>query len=166
MRRAPVPAPGGPTRRAALLSLVAAALGSTPMLAAASADPAAGRAALAAYLDVLLPADALTPSASALGVQDDILGLARDAPLLARLIALVADWLDGGEPGSFAALPLSKRAANVAAMAEADPNRPDGRFHQLIRLLAIEFYYARPEALAGLGLNPAPQPEGYPPPWV
>ena len=166
MRRAPVSTQGGPTRRAALLSLVAAALTPPPLLAATPRDPATGRAALAAYLDVLLPADALTPAASALGVQDDILALARAAPLLGRMIAVVCDWLDGGRPGAFAALPEAVRAERVAQMAASDPDRPDGRFHKLIRLLAIEFYYARPEALPGLGLNPAPQPEGYPPPWA
>lgn len=123
------------------------------------------RAALIAYVDQLLPADGRTPAASELGVADEIIALAEDAPMLARLIALVADGLDRLSPGGFAALPSGQAAIVVDKLAAADPDIPAGRFHQLIRLLAIEIYYARPEALAGLGLNPAPQPEGYPPPW-
>jgi hypothetical protein len=148
--------------------LAAAALAGLAPRRLAAADPLAAarahRATLAAYVDVLLPDDGVTPAASALGVHDEILTLAGEAENLARLIAVVGDWMDGTGRGPFAQLGADADRL-VAHMAAAGPDTLEGRFHQLIRLLAIEFYYARPEALAGLDLAAAPQPAGYPPPW-
>lgn len=156
-----------PDRRQVLLGAVAAALVPlAPHLARAQGTTAQHNALLAAYVDVLLPDDGLTPAASALGVHDAILDLAATQELLGKLIGMVADWLDQTGPAPFATLPTADREARVAALAKADPDHLEGRFHQLIRLLAIELYYARPEALAGLDLAPAPQPAGYPPPWA
>jgi hypothetical protein len=156
-----------PDRRRVLLGAVAAALAPlAPRLGRAETALAQHRALLAAYVDVLLPDDGLTPGASALGVHDAILDLAASQELLGRLIGLVADWLDDTGPAAFATLPRADQAARVDALAVADPDQLEGRFHQLIRLLAIEFYYAKPEALAGLDLALSPQPAGYPPPWA
>jgi hypothetical protein len=156
-----------PARRQMLTGAIAVALGPLAGRLALAETPAPDtRALLAAYVDVLLPEDDVTPPASALGVHDAILDLASGQELLARLIALVADWLDQTGPAPFASLPLPEQEARVATLAAADPDQLEGRFHQLIRLLAIEVYYARPEALAGLDIAAAPQPAGYPPPWV
>ena len=156
----------GATRRQALLALVAAALSPLPWLGRAHAAVAAAQAeTLDAVLDVLLPADDLTPAASALGVGADILALAADQPLLAELITRVCAWLDTTGAGRFVDLTATDKETVVAYLAQADVDTLEGRFYQLVRLLAIEFYYARPEALAGLDLNPTPQPAGYPPPW-
>ncbi len=155
-----------PTRREAL-RLAAASL----MLGFSAGRPVqaqggAGRSTmLGAYVDVLLPGDGMTPSASALAVHEGIMDIAADVEPLARLINLMGDWLDGSGRGAFAALNLADRETLVAHCAAADPDTPEGRFHLLIRLFAIEFYYAAPEALAGFDLAPAPQPMGYPPPW-
>lgn len=136
-----------------------------PPLRAGAEDIHRHRAMLAAYVDVLLPADAVSPAASVLGVDAAILDLAAGQPLLARLIAVVGDWLDtaGNEP--FASMDPARQAALVDEMSAADPDYLEGRFYQLIRLLAIEFHYADPAALAGLDLAASPQPAGYPPPW-
>lgn len=156
-----------PDRRRLLLGALAAALVPlAPRLGLAQAVTPGHRALLAAYVDVLLPADGLTPAASTLGVHDAIADLAQGQELLSRLIVMVADWLDQTGPAPFARLPLAEREARVAALAQADPDNLEGRFHQLIRLLAVEFYYARPEALVRLDLAPSPQPAGYPPPWA
>lgn len=157
-----------PSRRQALLSLVALWL--SPMAPVLSGPAEAQRAAepvalLNAYVDVLLPADHLSPAASRLGVGQSIWSLAADQPLLAELILRVAEWLDQVGGVSFADLSPEDHTAVVTYMEKADANHLEGRFFQLIRLLAIEFYYAEPEAIAGLALNPAPQPEGYPLPW-
>lgn len=155
-----------PARRQVILGGLAAALAPlAPRLSTAQPLPDGAGPLLAAYVDVLLPEDGLTPAASTLGVHEAILDLATTQDLLGRLIALVAEWLDQTGPAPFAALPPKLRAARVDELALADPDHLEGRFHQLIRLLAIELYYARPEALAGLDLAPAPQPAGYPPPW-
>ena len=154
------------TQRAALPSGVAALLAGVVPGGAEVAVPLRARAAmLAAYVDVLLPDDGLTPAASALDVQGAILALAEASEPLARMIGLVGDWLDTLGPGGFAGLPEGDRAAVVDALAASDPDALEGRFHLLVRLLAIEVYYAHPRALAGLDLAPAPQPAGYPPPW-
>lgn len=158
-----------PSRRQALIGLVGAALALTvlpPCAARAATDPSGAElATLRAYVDVLLPADDLTPAASALGVADAILDLAQGQELLGRLIAIVCDWLDASGAGAFATLSATDRETIVDYMAKADPDVLEGRFYRLIRLLAIDLYYARPEALAGLALAPSPQPLGYPPPW-
>lgn len=161
--------PSYPTRRQALLSLVALWLSPTvPGLSGtASAQGAADPVGLLdAYVDILLPADNLSPAASALGVGQSIWTVAADQPLLAELILRVADWLDATGAGRFVDLSTEDQTTVVAYMEKADVDHLEGRFFQLIRLLAIEFYYAEPAALAGLPLNPTPQPEGYPPPWA
>lgn len=151
-----------------MLAFVAAALSAAPLRGlgrAQAEDMAAHASTLDAVVDTLLPADEMTPAASALGVGADILGLAAEQPLLAELIARVCAWLDTTGAGRFVDLTAADKEAVIAYLAQADIDTLEGRFYQLIRLLAIEFYYARPEALAGLDLNPTPQPAGYPPPW-
>ena len=63
-------------------------------------------------------------------------------------------------------LPEPRRDEILAALAEADFNEIPGRFYHLMRAFAVEFYFSHPEAFAGYPLEPAPQPMGYPPPWI
>lgn len=155
-----------PDRRQALAVLAGAALaGLAPAALAEGGDPRRHHAMLDAFVDVLLPADDLSPAASDLGVGAAILDFAESQPLLARLIAMVGDWLDAPADGPFARMTPDRQQALADHMASADPDRLEGRFYRLIRLFALEFYYASPEALAGLDLSPSPQPQGYPPPW-
>ena len=121
---------------------------------------------LRVFIDVLLPADALTPAASELGVGDGILAIASGQPLLAELILRVGDWIDTTGAGRFVDLSPADKSAVAAYLAQADVDAPEGRFFLLIRLLAIEFYDDHPSALAGLALDATPQPAGYPPPWL
>lgn len=169
----PDPDPGTftltPDRRAALAIIAGAALApfAAPLAeTSATAGLPRHRAMLDAYVDVLLPADELTPSASGLGVGEAILEFAQGQPLLGRMIAMVGEWLDAPADGPFARMTPDRQQALVDHMATADPDNLEGRFYRLIRLFALEFYYATPQALAGLDLSPSPQPQGYPPPWA
>ena len=65
----------------------------------------------------------MTPAASALDGQGEILALAEASEPLARMIGLVGDWLDTLGPGGFAGLPPWDRAAVVEALAASDPAR-------------------------------------------
>ncbi len=64
---------------------------------------------LRAFVDSLLPAEDLTPAASALGVEGEILALVEGSEPFTRLFVLVCDWLDQIGPASFAALPPADR---------------------------------------------------------
>jgi len=122
-------------------------------------------AALAPYLDTLLPADT-TPSASQLEVDKAIEAVAKRQPPLAQLLNLGCAWLDiqakqqGGE--NFATLEDSTRE-RIVALAEASP--PGGlpaTFFQVTLALAYRHYYARRESWIGLGFSGPPQPFGFP----
>lgn len=154
-----------PSRRQALIGIAAVSLQGFVPLAPALAKTVAPLDTLDAFTDVLLPADGLSPAASTLGVGEAILALAAEQPLLADLIDLVTEWMDRTGAGRFVDLSFDDQQSVVAYMARADIDTLEGRFFQLIRLFAIEFYYAQPEVLAGLAIDPAPQPLGYPPPW-
>jgi hypothetical protein len=120
--------------------------------------------ALAPYLDTLIPEDS-TPSASALGVDQAILKLARRRPRIARLVGLGCAWLDkqAGERGAkdFAALSELEREA-IVALAEGSPARSLPRtFFAFTQQQAFSNYYAQPAAWQGLGFAGPPQPLGF-----
>lgn len=154
------------TRRRALIGALAASLSGPVWAQQLTADKdAIDAATLAAYLDVLLPADAHSPAASALGIERDIIQFAQQLALFSRLLSLGTQWLNQTGRGAFHNLPLSDQAKVVDWMATADRDQIPGRFYHLVRLTAVEFYYDRPAAQGGFDLNPSPQPAGYPPPW-
>jgi hypothetical protein len=139
-----------------------------PPLSAATAAPpsvAAERRALVAFLDVLLPADDDTASASALNVDGDLHALAANDPLFERLVDLGCRWLDLTGTVPFADLPAADQIAIVESMSAADWNEIPRRFYELVRQAAVECYYSSPAALGGLPVQGPPQPNGYPPPW-
>lgn len=123
-------------------------------------------ATLQAFVDVLLPADALSPGASAIGVADEVSAIAQAMMPFHQLISLGVGWLNntGGPP--FHKLTQEQQIRVVDWMSRADFNQIPRRFYYLVRLSAVEIYYAHPDAQAGFALNTAPQPQGYPPPWV
>jgi hypothetical protein len=135
-------------------------LHSAPLAVATS-----NRVALAVYLDVLLPRDNFSPSATDLGVDKQIWQFADKSELFLRLLLLGTQWLDktGGPP--FKQLDPIDQSALVAWMADSDPNRIPGRFYHLVREAAVEFYFSHPDSWAGLGIDHPPQPQGFPPPW-
>ena len=131
---------------------------------AASAQPVS-RAALEAYVDILLPGGDGLPSATSLGVAAEIEALAPEGSVFRRLLSVGTEWLDTVQGGGFAALPGSAQEQIVDWMAAAPYGEVPGRFYHVLRLFAVELYYTRPEARVGLPLEHAPQPFGYPPPW-
>ena len=150
--------------------MVSALIGAatTSIMAQVSAVPeslARHEGTLAAFVDTLLPDDGVTPSASMLGVDADLREFIVESETFTKMTDMVCDWLDTLGPVPFAELSPEDRLHIADYMAEADRDMLEGRFYHLVRLLAIEFYYARTEALVGLNLAPAPQPSGYPPPW-
>jgi len=155
----------GPSRRATLAALVSGCLVAVTGLPAAARAPAVRLSALNGFLDTLLPADDLGPAASDIGIGEDLLGFATEGSDFHRLMALGTQWLDGLDAQPFADLPAAMRTDVLRFLEAADENEIPGRFYRVVRQSAIELYHARADTIAGLPLNPAPQPEGYPPPW-
>ncbi|SEM21679.1 Gluconate 2-dehydrogenase subunit 3 [Roseovarius tolerans] len=153
------------SRRDAILRLASGCLVSLVSSPAVGQTATIERKTLDAVIDTLLPADDLTPSATELGVSDELMLLASKGSSLHRLFALGTTWLDTLDARSFAELPSETRQDVLRYMERADYNEVPGRFFQLLRQMTVEIYYAQPQTYAGLSLNPAPQPEGYPPPW-
>lgn len=149
-------------RRRALILMVSAGLVRLLPQPARSA----GRqdlASLGAVLDVLFPADALCPSATALGVEDQIRQVLDGEGPLMQLFTLALQWLDALDGQPFRDLPPPRQARIIETLASSDYDQIPGRFYHIARALTVEFAYAMPEALAGLPLHAAPQPEGYAP---
>ena len=134
--------------------------------ARADSPPAAlERTTFAAFLDVLLPRDALSGSATDLHVDDKLWEFAQSDARFRRLLGLGCQWLNltGGPP--FAELTAEQQIAVLEWMSTSDWNRIPRRFYELVRQAAIELYYSDPEAWHGLPIERPPQPLGYPPPW-
>ena len=123
------------------------------------------RPTLTALLDTLLPDDGVTPSASALGVDDDLHDFLLALPEVHEPVLAVFDWLDTVGDRRYFRLSAPLQLHLVDLMAGVAPDMLEGWFYQSIRRAAIEFYYTKPEALVGLDLDAAPQPAGYMPPW-
>jgi len=152
------------TRRAALVSGLSAGL--VPFLPPGVAGREADAlASLGALLDTLLPDDGLSPAATAVGVDVEIRALLETDPRLFQFFGAALSWLDGLADRPLRDLDPATRHDIVSALAASDVYQIPGRFYHIVRALAVEVYFARPEALAGLPLYPAPQPQGYPPPW-
>lgn len=150
-------------RRDALISFASSIAAATvlPVAAQASID----RKLLNLVADTILPADELTPSASAIGAVDDVLEMVRGHQMLSQLMAFGLQWLNQVQGTALSTRSVEDRERLLLAAAESDFNQVPGRFFHVLRVLLLEAYYAKPEALAGLPINEAPQPEGYLPPW-
>lgn len=116
--------------------------------------------ALSAFIDHLIPADDLTPAASALNVPGDIWQQAQDDANLLRLISAVCAWMDRYGEG-FAALQFDEREVLVKWMSIAPWESPQRRFFHLIRDRAFTLYYTQAVALKGLSIQRPPQPIGH-----
>ena len=132
---------------------------------AAPAPSALERATFAAFLDVLLPRDALSGSATDLRVDEQLWGLSDTEARFRRLIALGCQWLNttGGPP--FTELTAEQQIAVVEWISHSDWGQVPRRFYELVRQTAVEVYYSDPAAWRGLSIDRPPQPLGYLPPW-
>lgn len=126
-----------------------------PARAAAAAPPA-----LVALLDHLIPADELTPAASALQVPQRLWTEAQTQPELLRLVDVGCTWLDRYGDG-FASLEFDEREALVAWMARAPWESPQRRLFYWARERGMALYYAQPASWRGLPITRPPQPLGY-----
>lgn len=153
------------SRREALSALAAGCLLAITGLPAPARAATIRERALDAFLDTLLPEDRFGPSASTLGTRDTLIGFAPEGTDFHRLLALGTQWLDGLSARPFADLPPQTRTDVMRYLEGADVNEIPGRFYRVVRQAAMELYHARADTISGLPLNPAPQPEGYPPPW-
>jgi hypothetical protein len=170
MPHLPDPADGLPSAtRRRLCQIVGAfflGLGVSPGQALAAAPALHQRATVAAFLDILFPRDAISGSATDLGVHDKLLAFSQGDENFARLLDIGSQWLNmtGSEP--FAGLPDDQKTAIVTWMSESDWNQIPRRFYELVRQIAIELYFSQPASWVGLPIHRPPQPFGYPPPWV
>ena len=133
--------------------------------AAASPAPATARRdavarTFAAFCDTLVPADELTPAASALGVPATILRDLRGHALAERLLDAGCVWLDEAT-GGFAGADERARVAACERMQAMPWDSPAGRFFHLMRNSVMAEYYAQPASWRGLALDRPPQPLGF-----
>lgn len=138
-----------------------------PIAPAIAAPVRAGIAprTFAAFLDVLLPRDSYSGSASDLKVDLTLREFAKRDPRFRRLVELGCTWLNMTGQGSFADLAATDQIRVVEWMASSDWNQIPRRFYELVRQAAIEIYFSEPASLAGLPIQGPPQPLGHPPPW-
>ena len=153
-------------RRAARHVALAGALACTdlPALAAALSrgdDEARIARTFTAFCDTLIPADALTPAASALGVPGAILGDVRGDALGERLVGAGCAWLDAECGGDFAGADEASRNAALERMQAMPWQSPAGRFFVVMRNTAMADYYVQPQSWRGLALDRPPQPLGF-----
>jgi hypothetical protein len=123
------------------------------------------KSTLAAFVDVLIPRDRFTGSATDLQVDAQLWSLAESSEKLRQLLAAGCEWLNqtGGPP--FAELRYKQQYKLVAWMAESDWNNVPRLFYEIVRSSAMRFYFAQPAAWEGLAIDRPPQPQGYSPPW-
>jgi len=160
------------TRRQFLLVLLWSVFAMRPSRALAQAVPAINapgtgpRASFAqslrAFVDVLIPADALSPAASTLGVDVQIIAHSKNDPRFRRLLRVGFKWLDSQMPGGFAQLPEDAQIRVVEWLSQADSNSLPRRLFEILRHESMSFYYADHRSWPSLGINRPPQPIGYP----
>jgi len=145
--------------------LLSQASGVRPALAAAPADHLL-RATLASFLDVLLPRDALSGSATDLQVDTQLWELLQTDTRFFRLVTVGCQWLNmtGGPP--FSRLSAQQQITVVEWMSNSDWQEIPRRFYELVRQAAVELYYSQVGAWGGLSISHAPQPVGFAPPWA
>lgn len=138
---------------------------SAALPAAASAAPDAdiemGKASVA-LVDVLVPADAIAPSASQLGVGALLVAQAKEDAVFGAWLGAGLAWLDQGTAGSFAIAAEAEQTRLVETLAAAPPGSQLRTFLELIRLKTMTAYYADPRSQSGMAIERPPQPLGYP----
>ena len=138
----------------------------TPSRATAQRSAALADATLKAFVDVLIPSDEIAPSASALGVDKQLLTVAKGKRAYQRLLELGLDWLNTQSRsdfgGNFPELNAGKREAIVRQAATAAYTSLPRVFFERTRADAFSFYYSRPESWGGIAYyRGPPQPLGF-----
>lgn len=116
--------------------------------------------ALSPFIDHLIPADDVSPAASALGVAQQVWSEAGSTLEGQILVERVCQWLDRYGEG-FASLDHSEREVLVRWMSQAPWESPQRRFFHLIREQAFTHYYTQAAALNGFPFDRPPQPMGF-----
>jgi len=112
------------------------------------------------FLDHLIPADELTPSASQVRIDVSLWSEVRQDDAYLQLVTFGCQWIDRYHPQGFAGLTDDEREQLVTWMSQAPWESPQRRFFQLVRDHAMTLYYALPEARKGSLLEDPPQPLG------
>jgi len=117
------------------------------------------------FLDALIPED-ITPSASQVNLDNDLLEHASKIRNYEKLIALGCQWLNS-QSNIFYKLPfinlnLEQKNKIVEVASNSHTNTIPGQFFNRIRQDAYIFYYAKPASWQGLIFSRPPQPQGYP----
>ncbi len=116
---------------------------------------------LRALLDTLIPADDITPSASALGIHQEIIDGTSSDFAYDQLIQLGCRWLNHQSNGDFTNLQMPQRIQILQWMEQADRHSLPALFFNRLRYEAMALYYSQPASWKGLGLERPPQPLGY-----
>ncbi len=120
--------------------------------------------AFAPYMDTLIPADD-SPSATDLGVDQEILSRIRNSDYRKGTIMQGCRWLDAAArklgATDFVALDLAGREAVVTKAAQATRGTPPHEFFRYTRYEAFQRYYANPESWIPLNYRGPPQPLGF-----
>ena len=120
---------------------------------------------LPALLDTLIPADELTPSASALGVPEKILANYAGHATYLRLIEYGCRWLNQTAEKKFnmqfVELEAAEQQQLVQQLAAKKPSTILYQFFLLLRNRSLELYYSQNQSWYGLTLSQTPQPLGY-----
>ena len=149
---------------AATCALATALPAATRAAAAKGALSAERMAVFSAFIDTLIPADELGPSASGLDVPARLIAKAGGEARVIRLFDRGCEWLDGQAGafgGGFASLPEADRE-RVVQMAADQPERslPEAFFKVVLRE-SLMLYYGRQQSWPGVGYLGPPQPEGF-----
>jgi len=148
-----------------LLLPMAAWLPAPMLLAAATGDVGPGARSFAAFLDLLIPEDDVSPSASQAGVDAAILADAQEDRQLARLVELGVRWLDAearrdGAP-AFHQMAEDRQLLVVSISERQRKGSVPRVFFENMRHQAFGHYYADPRSWGALGYDGPPQPKGF-----
>ena len=120
---------------------------------------------LRAIVDVLVPADPLSPGALDLGVDRDLIEASRDDERLRRLLfnggAELQQAARRAGAASFPALPVASKVALLREAEAAPRDTPQRRLFDHLRNETLARYYARPESWGALCYQGPPQPLGF-----
>lgn len=117
---------------------------------------------LTSFVDQLIPADAQSPAASALKVDNQLMQQAEKDPLYGKFLRTGCNWMNRQARGDFPQLPEALKQQLIGWMESAPARSFPNRFFTRIRHDAMSHYYSQPQSWKGMGIDQPPQPLGYP----